>query len=43
MPGSMELFSQLRPEDINIEAAISNSLEELTYYIYNELALNTFF
>lgn len=42
MPGSMEPFSQLRPEDINIEAAISDSLEELTYYIYNEPALNTF-
>lgn len=42
MPGSMEPFSQLRPEDINIEAAISDSSEELTYYIYNEPALNTF-
>lgn len=42
MPGSMKLFSQLRSGDINIEAAISNSSEELTYYIYNEPALNTF-
>lgn len=42
MPGSMAPFSHLRPEDINLEVAISDSSEELTYYIYDEPALNTF-
>ena len=42
MPGSMEMFRELRPEDVNIEAGISNASEELTYYIFNESALNTF-
>ncbi len=41
MPGSMKLFNKLRPRDINIEKAISNKEEFLTYYIYNELAINT--
>lgn len=40
MPGSRKLFEDLRPEDINIEAAISDSSEELTYYMFNEPALN---
>ena len=42
MPGSMEKFKEVRPEDINIEAAISDKVELLTYYIFNESALNTF-
>ena len=42
MPGSMEKFKQIRPEDINLEAGISSSAEELTYYVFNESALNTF-
>ncbi len=42
MPNSMKPFDDLRPEDTNIEAAISNSSEELTYYIFNEPALNSF-
>ncbi|MBE7639816.1 FkbM family methyltransferase [Salegentibacter sp. BLCTC] len=42
MPGSMEKFKEVRPEDINIEAAISDKDELLTYYIFNETALNTF-
>lgn len=42
MPGSMEKFKEVRPEDINIEAAISDKDELLTYYIFNESALNTF-
>jgi FkbM family methyltransferase len=42
MPGSMTVFNQLRPLDINIEAAISDQSEELTYYKFNEGALNTF-
>ena len=42
MPGSMEAFKKERPRDINIEAAISNQEEELTFYIFNDPALNTF-
>jgi FkbM family methyltransferase len=41
-PGSMTLFQQIRPKDINIEAAVSSTTQELTYYIFNEPALNTF-
>lgn len=42
MPGSMQLFAQYRPEDINIEAGISRDPSPLTYYRFNEPALNTF-
>lgn len=41
-PGSMDLFNELRAEDINLEVAIANNREELNYYIFNEPALNTF-
>ncbi|MCJ8210542.1 FkbM family methyltransferase [Mucilaginibacter sp. RS28] len=41
MPGSMAIFNQLRPEDINIEAAISDEDQVLKYHIFNEPALNT--
>lgn len=42
MPGSMELFEEVRPKDTNIEAAISDLSEELTYYMFNDPALNGF-
>ncbi|PXV64121.1 FkbM family methyltransferase [Dysgonomonas alginatilytica] len=42
MPGSMIPFQQIRPLDINLEFAISGSSQNLTYYIFNEPALNTF-
>jgi len=42
MPGSMDIFNIMRPRDINIEVPISNSKEVLTYYKFNEPALNTF-
>lgn len=42
MPGSMKPFKKLRPRDINIEQAISDRKEFLTYYIFNEPALNGF-
>ena len=42
MPDSMKPFREIRPEDINIEAAISDSSELLTFYIFNEPALNGF-
>ena len=42
MPGSMASFSKLLPRDINIESAISNKNERKTYYVFDQLALNTF-
>jgi FkbM family methyltransferase len=42
MPGSMELFNKLRPRDINIEKAISDKKETLTYYRFNVPAINSF-
>lgn len=41
-PGSKILFDKYRKRDINIEAAISDSNENLTYYMFNEPALNSF-
>lgn len=41
-PGSMEVFNKKRPRDINIEAAIAREKKELTFFIFNEPALNTF-
>ena len=38
----MKLFNKYRSRDINIEAAISNKIETLTYYKFNDPALNTF-
>ena len=42
MPKSMDVFNIERPNDINLEIAISNQKGELTYYMFNEPALNTF-
>ena len=42
MPGSMKSFCKFRPRDINIEKPISDKEELLTYYIFNEPALNGF-
>lgn len=41
MPGSMEAFKKIRPRDVNLEIPISNTNEFLTYYIFNEPAVNT--
>jgi FkbM family methyltransferase len=41
-PGSMRKFLRIRPRDINIEAAVSSVSKELTYYVFEEPALNTF-
>lgn len=41
-PGSMNLFKRIRPRDINIEAAIAKDKKELTFFIFNEPALNSF-
>ena len=41
-PGSMAPFKQMRHNDINLEIGISDSVEELNYYIFDVPALNTF-
>jgi FkbM family methyltransferase len=41
-PGSKILFDKTRPRDINLEFAISSESKELTYYMFNEPALNGF-
>lgn len=40
-PGSMRAFRRVRPRDINVEAAVSSSSQELTYYLFREPGLNT--
>lgn len=40
-PGSMDLFRKIRPKDINIECAISDSGEPLLMHLFEEGALNT--
>lgn len=42
MPGIMQKFNEQRPHDINVEAGVSFEKDELTYYMFNEPALNTF-
>ncbi len=42
MPGSMKIFNQIRPRDINLEKAISHTKETLTYYEFNAPNLNGF-
>ena len=42
MPGSMASFRVTRPKDINLEVAISDVEQLLTYYEFNEPALNGF-
>ena len=41
-PGSMLIFGRMRPRDINVEAAVSAVRRDLTFYVFNEPALNTF-
>lgn len=40
-PGSMVPFRTLRPEDINIEALVSDGKEPVMFYSFDEPALNT--
>ncbi len=42
MPGSMQPFSLTRPNDINLELAISEKEEGLTYYMFSNPAYNSF-
>lgn len=41
-PGSMKRFNQIRPRDINLEVAIANEEKEMTFYMFDDPALNTF-
>lgn len=41
-PGSMVEFNQIRPEDSNLEIAIGEEEKTLTYYMFDEPALNGF-
>lgn len=41
-PGSMQAFAAARPRDINLERAISDARRPLTFYEFNEPALNGF-
>ena len=42
LPGTKKLFSRARPRDIALENGISVIPGNLTYYMFNEPALNTF-
>lgn len=42
MPGSMNLFYEIRPQDTNLELAISDREQLLVYYSFNDSALNSF-
>lgn len=42
MPGSMGIFDKFRARDINLEIPIGNSDKVLTYFSFNEPALNGF-
>lgn len=42
MPNSMNAFNKIRPRDINIEKPIASERKTLTYYAFNEPALNGF-
>jgi len=42
LPGSMKIFEKIRPRDTNLEIAVSEKEQELTYYMFSEPALNGF-
>jgi FkbM family methyltransferase len=42
MPGSMSKFKSVRKRDINLEIPVSSKKQKLTYYAFNEPALNSF-
>ncbi len=41
-PGSMDIFRDLRPHDINLEMGVGDREGELNYFLFDEPALNTF-
>lgn len=40
-PGCMAAFKTIRPEDTNVECAISDRIEQLRFHLFDEGALNT--
>ncbi len=42
MPGSMQAFRKLRPRDTNIEAPIAKTKKKLTYFMFDQPAINGF-
>lgn len=42
LPGSAKLFRRMRPKDISVESGIGAKEGVLTYFAFNEPALNTF-
>ena len=41
-PGSMDAFRRARPRDRNVEAAVAGVARTITFYAFDEPALNTF-
>lgn len=41
-PESMKLFNKVRPRDINLEIPISNKSKKISFYMFDEPALNSF-
>ena len=42
LPGTKEIFNRFRPRDITLEMGVNEQAGVLTYYMFNEPALNTF-
>lgn len=42
LPGSKDLFVKYRPRDIVLECGVSRKCGQMTYFMFNEPALNTF-
>jgi FkbM family methyltransferase len=42
LPGTKHLFKSMRPRDISIECGVGSQPGVMTYYVFNEPALNTF-
>ncbi len=42
LPGSAKLFHRMRPKDISVECGVGAQEGVLTYFAFNESALNTF-
>lgn len=42
LPGSARLFQRWRPRDVALELGVSSAPAHLTYYMFNDAALNTF-
>lgn len=41
-PNAIRLFKSMRPKDISLEVGVSDQLSRMTYFMFDEPALNTF-